>query len=78
MAEHMERIRETMTEGVRAWNNDDVPSPCITKCVLDAETRICKGCGRHVDEISQWHRMTADEKQAVLLRVRERAACLAT
>jgi len=64
-----------MTETVKEWNDDDVPSPCVTKCALDAETRLCRGCGRHVDEISGWYGMTADEKRAVLARVEARLAC---
>lgn len=29
-------------------------SPCVRNCCLDQQD-ICLGCGRHVDEIIEWH-----------------------
>jgi len=37
-------------------------------CVLDAD-RCCKGCGRTVDEIARWGRMSAQEQWAVIARL---------
>jgi uncharacterized protein len=49
-------------------------SPCINICVLDADRR-CTGCGRTVDEIARWGRMSASEQWAVIARLdRLRAA----
>ena len=49
-------------------------SPCINICVLDAG-RCCTGCGRTVDEIARWGRMSASEQWAVIARLdRLRAA----
>jgi predicted Fe-S protein YdhL (DUF1289 family) len=28
-------------------------SKCVKKCVLDKETRTCKGCGRTLEEIEK-------------------------
>lgn len=39
-----------------------VESPCIKVCVLDAQS-VCVGCGRTIDEIAQWSRMTPDEQR---------------
>ena len=44
-------------------------SPCIKVCVLDADN-VCVGCGRLLQEIADWSRMTATERRAV----RDRAA----
>jgi len=40
-------------------------SPCIQVCTLD-DNQVCIGCGRTVDEIIDWTRMTAVQKWAVL------------
>ena len=46
-----------------------VDSPCIRVCRLEAF--VCVGCGRTLDEIRQWTRMTDDERAAVVARVEE-------
>jgi uncharacterized protein len=43
-------------------------SPCINVCVLDA-TRRCTGCGRTLEEIAGWARMSASERWAVIARL---------
>jgi uncharacterized protein len=43
-------------------------SPCIKVCQLDLQQR-CYGCGRTLDEIARWSRMSADERRAVNARL---------
>ncbi len=43
-------------------------SPCMNVCVLDAD-RCCTGCGRTLDEIARWGRMSAAEQWAVIARL---------
>jgi hypothetical protein len=43
-------------------------SPCTNVCVLDAGRR-CTGCGRTIDEIAGWGRMSAPEQWAVVARL---------
>jgi len=43
-------------------------SPCINVCVLDVQ-RTCTGCGRTVDEIARWGRMSATEQWQVIARL---------
>ncbi len=43
-------------------------SPCINVCVLDAG-RTCSGCGRTLDEIAGWGRMSAAEQWQVIARL---------
>jgi predicted Fe-S protein YdhL (DUF1289 family) len=50
-------------------------SPCMNICVLDVE-RVCTGCGRTLDEIERWGRMSAVEQWAVIARL-ERARAVA-
>jgi predicted Fe-S protein YdhL (DUF1289 family) len=50
---------------------DQVESPCIQVCTLDAQ-QICVGCGRSLAEIAAWSRMSAQEKRAVILIAEQR------
>ncbi|WP_435104038.1 DUF1289 domain-containing protein [Arhodomonas sp. AD133] len=50
----------------------DVPSPCIGVCRLDANGAYCCGCGRHIDEIGRWSNMDPVERQRVVDRLRRR------
>jgi predicted Fe-S protein YdhL (DUF1289 family) len=47
-------------------------TPCISLCVIDEQTELCEGCGRSLDEISNWSRMTADERRAVMALLPQR------
>ncbi|WEK49202.1 MAG: DUF1289 domain-containing protein [Candidatus Kaistia colombiensis] len=51
-------------------------SPCISVCVLDPQTELCEGCGRSLDEISQWSRMTENQRRAVMDRLPARLESL--
>jgi predicted Fe-S protein YdhL (DUF1289 family) len=48
-----------------------VASPCIKVCVLDARN-ICVGCGRTIDEITQWSRMTEEQRRQVVDQASQR------
>jgi len=48
-------------------------SPCINVCVLDAGRR-CTGCGRTIDEIAGWGRMSPSERWAVIARLEAASA----
>lgn len=56
---------------------DRVSSPCVSICALD-ESDVCIGCQRTGDEITQWPRLTDEERRAVLDKValREEKATL--
>jgi predicted Fe-S protein YdhL (DUF1289 family) len=53
---------------------DEVASPCISVCVMDAASGLCIGCWRTLDEIAAWSVLDTDAKRAVLAAVRERRA----
>ena len=46
-------------------------SPCTKNYSLNTETNICEGCGRTINEILEWTRMTEEEKQEVMNRLSE-------
>jgi uncharacterized protein len=41
-------------------------TPCNKICVIDPSSRLCRGCGRTVDEIAGWAAMTDAERRAVM------------
>ncbi|MBZ9939346.1 DUF1289 domain-containing protein [Mesorhizobium sp. BR1-1-16] len=41
-------------------------SPCVRICTMDAESGLCEGCGRTIDEIANWTRMNDTERQVVM------------
>ena len=47
-------------------------SPCISICVLDADTGWCLGCYRSRDEIQSWPRQSAAEKLSLLEEIKKR------
>jgi len=44
----------------------DVASPCINVCTLDAQTQVCLGCYRTIDEIAAWGGASNAERAAIL------------
>jgi predicted Fe-S protein YdhL (DUF1289 family) len=53
---------------------NEVPSPCVNVCQIDAKSDLCLGCRRTLQEIADWLDMTPDEKLATLERVSQRTA----
>ncbi len=56
-------------------NQSPVDSPCVRNCCLDGAD-ICMGCGRHLEEILQWHRASEHEREIILKRASVRLAQL--
>jgi predicted Fe-S protein YdhL (DUF1289 family) len=54
-------------------------TPCINVCVIEADTGLCAGCGRSLDEISRWATMTDAQRRRIMhgLADRRREARLA-
>jgi predicted Fe-S protein YdhL (DUF1289 family) len=53
-----------------------IPSPCINICVLDAQTQLCTGCFRHIDEIAMWGSLSDPQRVMVLEEIERRRAHL--
>jgi uncharacterized protein len=53
---------------------DEVPSPCISVCVIDPPTGLCAGCYRTLDEIAGWISLSADQRRQLLAKVEQRRA----
>ncbi len=56
------------------WKRDEIESPCVKLCVVHPETRLCTGCLRSIDEITQWSRMTPQQRGAVMAELPTRAS----
>ncbi len=59
---------------LRATNRDEIASPCVSICTLDATGDYCTGCYRTLDEIGRWARYSPDEKRAVVAVLPQRRA----
>jgi hypothetical protein len=44
----------------------EVPSPCVSICVMDAITGLCAGCYRTLDEIAGWIDLRSDQRRAIV------------
>jgi uncharacterized protein len=55
------------------WSRDEIQSPCVKLCVVHPEARLCIGCLRTIDEITQWSRMTHDARANVIAMLPARA-----
>ena len=55
---------------------DEVPSPCISVCVMDATNGVCIGCLRTLDEIAAWSVLDDNARRAVWSALAERASVI--
>lgn len=57
---------------IAAGDAENVPSPCVSVCRMDAATGLCEGCCRTLDEIAAWSQLDAPAKRAVWRRIAQR------
>ncbi|MDB5889413.1 MAG: YbaK/prolyl-tRNA synthetase associated region [Polaromonas sp.] len=53
--------------------SDDVPSPCVSVCRINADTALCEGCFRTLAEISGWSRSGPDARRLLWQTILKRA-----
>jgi hypothetical protein len=51
-----------------------IESPCNRICTLDPASGRCLGCGRSLDEITRWTRMSEAERAQVIAELGRRSA----
>jgi uncharacterized protein len=49
-----------------------IASPCINVCKMDAQTGLCTGCFRTIDEITVWSRIDDRRRVNILAAVAQR------
>jgi uncharacterized protein len=47
-------------------------SPCVKVCAMDMARGLCVGCGRTLDEIGRWSRMSEDERVRLMRELPKR------
>jgi uncharacterized protein len=52
--------------------DEEVESPCIRDCVIDATSGYCHGCFRTLREISYWTTYTPAQQRALLAELEQR------
>jgi predicted Fe-S protein YdhL (DUF1289 family) len=43
-----------------------IKTPCIKLCTVDPTSRLCRGCGRTLDEIGRWSILTDAERGQIM------------
>jgi uncharacterized protein len=56
---------------------DNVPSPCINVCRMNAASGLCDGCQRTLAEIATWASMGESDKREVWRQLAQRRAAIA-
>lgn len=59
------------------WKRAEIESPCIKICVIHPEARLCTGCLRSIDEITEWSRMSPDSRSEVMAALPARKSQIA-
>jgi predicted Fe-S protein YdhL (DUF1289 family) len=49
-----------------------ISSPCIKICEIDPASRLCRGCGRSLNEIAQWGSLSEPQRLALMALLPER------
>ena len=52
--------------------DDDIESPCNRICVIEQDSRLCRGCYRTLTEISGWAQYSRAEKRTLLATIAQR------
>ncbi|HEY1837829.1 MAG TPA: DUF1289 domain-containing protein [Rhizomicrobium sp.] len=49
-----------------------ISSPCIKICEIDPASRLCRGCGRSLNEIAQWGSLSEAQRRVLMAILPER------
>ena len=69
-----DRKKQTASDAV--WRREEIESPCVKICVVHPEARICTGCQRSIDEITEWSRMSREARREIMEALPERKALI--
>lgn len=58
-----------MTQVALIKQDEEVASPCVNVCRMDAANDYCEGCRRTLEEIASWSEYGPAEKRAVLAQL---------
>jgi predicted Fe-S protein YdhL (DUF1289 family) len=43
-----------------------IESPCLKICVMEPGSKLCRGCGRTIEEIAGWATLTDGERRRIM------------
>ena len=61
-----------MSDSDAVWKRDEIESPCVKLCSIHPEAKLCVGCFRSIDEITQWSRMTPVDRRRIMAELPDR------
>ena len=53
-----------------------IETPCLKICVLEPGSKLCRGCGRSIDEIAGWGAMSGSERSRIMALLPGRIAAM--
>jgi len=65
------KILASKADAVRAMT-ENIPSPCVSVCQMDAQSGLCVGCYRSLEEIRDWSVLGANKKKVVWSVIEQR------
>lgn len=63
-----------MSSSDKIWKRVEVESPCVNLCQVHPQTRLCIGCKRSIDEITNWSRYSHQERAELMDDIQTRQA----
>jgi hypothetical protein len=48
-------------------------TPCVKVCVIDPTNRLCRGCGRTIEEISSWTTLSSADRRRIMAELPARS-----
>jgi predicted Fe-S protein YdhL (DUF1289 family) len=49
-----------------------ISTPCIKICEIDPASRLCRGCGRSLNEIAMWGSMSEAQRLQIMTTLEQR------
>ena len=46
-----------------------VKSPCTNICTMSLDGKLCMGCGRTIEEITNWYYFSNKEKKKIIKKI---------
>ena len=58
------------------WKRSEIDSPCVNICIIHPQAKICVGCNRTIEEISNWSNKSTLERTEIIKELPNRSSLL--
>jgi hypothetical protein len=58
------------------WKRSEIDSPCVNICIIHPQAKICAGCNRTMEEISNWSKKSTLERKEIMKELPNRSSLL--